>query len=374
MSKPDSALIVRENVALAPFTTLGVGGPARFLVQATFEEQILNALDFAQARCCPVFVLGGGSNIVVSDSGFPGLVLRIGLRGIESIGGENGEILSVAAGEEWDAFVRYCVTRNIAGIECLSGIPGTVGGTPVQNVGAYGADVSEVILSIRALDRESRGIIELSNAACKFAYRSSLFNTTLAGRYIILRVVFALRPNGRPRLRHPDLQRCFPDSTAIPELSEVRDAVLRIRESKAMVLHENDPDSRSVGSFFKNPILNPDAAAKVENEARGRGLLDASANIPRFPSPSGQVKFPAAWFIEHAGFKKGYTRGKAGLSSKHVLALVNRGGATAQDILDLMREIRTRVHAQFQIELLPEPVFVGFRDTGIDGPRNAPWA
>jgi UDP-N-acetylmuramate dehydrogenase len=371
MSKSDSVLPMLENASLAPFTTLGVGGPARFLVRATREEQIPSALDFARARCCPVFILGGGSNIVVSDSGFPGLVLRIELRGIQPLGGGKGETISVAAGEEWDIFVRYCVTRNLAGIECLSGIPGTVGGAPVQNIGAYGEDVGEVILSIRALDRNARSITELSNADCKFAYRSSLFNTTHAGRYVILRIVFALRPNGRPRLQYPDLQRCFPDNKVIPGLSEVRETVLQIRESKAMVLRKNDPDSRSVGSFFRNPILNPNAAAKVENEARARGFLDASERLPLLPAPSGQVKFSAGWFIERAGFKKGYTRGNAGLSSKHALALVNRGGATAQDILDLMREIRTRVHEQFQIELQPEPIFVGFSDIGIYGPGNA---
>ncbi len=362
MPKTYSALPIRENVPLAPFTTMGVGGCARFLIRAKHEEQILEALDFACARACPVFILGGGSNIIVSDSGFPGLIVKIELTGVQSLAGGDGEIISAAAGEEWDAFVKRCVNQKMAGIECLSGIPGTVGGTPVQNVGAYGEEVSDVILSIRVLDREAHEIRELSCADCKFADRSSIFNTTHKDCYVILQVAFALRAYDKPRIRHQDLLQRFSDSKRPPGLSEVREAVLQIREAKAMILHKGDPDSKSVGSFFRNPVINTGQAAEVEDEARKLGLLNASESIPRFPASPGKEKLPAGWLIERAGFQKGYAHGNAGISSKHALAIVNRGGAKAQEIIDLMRLIQAQVHKLFGIELQPEPTFVGFEE------------
>jgi UDP-N-acetylmuramate dehydrogenase len=360
MKKRGTALTVHENVPLAPYTTLGVGGPARFLVRARNEGQILDAMDYARARGCPVFILGRGSNVVISDMGFPGLVLKIEIPGIRSLDGEDGAKISVGAGVEWDAFVQYCVNRNLAGIECLSGIPGTVGGTPVQNVGAYGEEVSETIFRIRVLDRNSNDITELCRADCGFAYRSSVFNTIHKNRYIILSVDFILGSAEKPIIDHQDLKNYFDIDGQVPTISEVREAVLQIRKAKAMVLVDGDPDSRSVGSFFKNPVLSSNATAAVEKEARAHGLLGPSEGIPRIAAPGGKEKLPAAWFVERAGFHRGYTCGRTGISSKHALALINRGGASAQDILDLMQRIQSNIRDLFGLDLQAEPVFVGF--------------
>ncbi len=357
MSRP--TLSIRENVPLAPFTTLGIGGPARFLVSVKHEEQLPDALDFAHRRSCPVFILGGGSNILVSDSGFPGLVIKIELSGIQSFDGENRIV--AAAGEEWDSLVQHSVSRNLAGLECLSGIPGAVGAAPVQNVGAYGVEASEVMLSVRVLDRETRETLELSPPECRFGYRTSIFNTTAAGQYIVLKVSFGLRFDGPPRLNYRDLQQRFGDGSRLPSLREVRHAVLQIRESKGMVLNSGDPDSRSAGSFFKNPVLAPEVADEVENRARSRDLLTGDERIPRFPAPRGKHKLSAAWLIERAGFGKGFSRGNAAISGKHALALVNRGGASAQEVVDLMKSIQGRVRELFNVDLQSEPVFVGFQ-------------
>jgi UDP-N-acetylmuramate dehydrogenase len=360
MHKSDSDLSFFEHVPLAPYTTLGVGGPARFFVKAMAEDQIQNAMDFAHSHSCPVFILGGGSNIVVSDKGFPGLVVKIELPGIQALGDADNSEISVGAGVEWDAFVQHSINRNLGGIECLSGIPGTVGGAPVQNIGAYGQEVSDAILGVSAMDRTSNSILQLDRADCQFSYRSSIFNTTQKDRYIILRVNFSLRTDGKPSIHYKDLQHHFSPNSKTPTLEEAREAVLRIRDSKAMILRENDPDSKSVGSFFKNPVLSLDTAANIERDAQARGIIGDSERIPRFPAHEGNEKLPAAWLIEHAGFHKGYVLGRAGISSKHALAIVNRGGAAAQDILDLMHRIQIRVLELFGVNLDPEPVFVGF--------------
>jgi UDP-N-acetylmuramate dehydrogenase len=363
---------ILENVPLAPFTTLGIGGPARFLIKVTSEDGILDAIEFARARGCRVFVLGGGSNLVVSDSGFSGVVLKIELAGIQSPDDEGGGEVSVSAGVEWDEFVQYCVARNLAGIECLSGIPGTVGGTPIQNVGAHGEEVGEVISRVRAWDRVTDQITGLSNAQCRFAYRSSIFNTTHRDRYIVLSVDFSLRSDGLPRIHYPDLQKRFADRAQPPTLSEVRETVLQTRKAKAMVLCDGDPDTKSAGSFFKNPILKQGVVVELEEGARSRGFIGPSESIPRFASSPGNEKLPAAWLIEHSGFHKGYVHKNAGISSKHALALINRGGATAQEILELMHLIQARVQEIFGIELKPEPIFVG-DFPGIPEPFAKRW-
>lgn len=363
MNKPEAALRILENVPLAPYTTLGVGGAARFLIKAATDEHVLEGMHFARARGFPVFVLGGGSNLVVSDSGFSGLVIKVDLAGIQQSSEESGGSFSVAAGVGWDAFVHYCVSRNLAGLECLSGIPGTVGGAPIQNIGAYGEEASEVISRVRALDRDSLQIMELTNADCRFTYRSSIFNTTHRDRYIVLSVDFALRTDHSVRLSYPDLQKRFAGSAHTPTVCEVRDVVLRIRRAKAMVMSDDDPDTRSAGSFFKNPVMDHLDAARVETAARSRGLMSPTESIPRFPATPGRVKVPAAWLIEHAGFHKGYIYKKTGISGKHALALINRGGATAREIVELMRLIQARVQEAFEVGLQPEPVFVGeFRE------------
>lgn len=351
---------ILENVPLAPYTTLGIGGPARFLAQATDERHVVEALDFAGSRRLPLFILGGGSNILISDSGFQGLVLHIALRGIRHHGSGESGIFTAAAGEDWDSVVRMAVERNWAGIECLSGIPGTVGGTPVQNVGAYGEEVSEVIVGVRVLDREKRSISELGNSQCGFTYRTSIFNTTERNRYIVLSVTYALRVNGKPRIDYSDLQRHFAGQSRVPSLADVREAVRSIRASKAMLLLPGDPDCRSAGSFFKNPIVTEADYLEIQDTARRCELVSRDQAVPRYRAPGGKVKLAAAWLIERSGFSKGYGRGRAGLSTKHTLALVNRGGATAEDLLDLAREIQTGVKRTFGVDLVPEPVFVGF--------------
>lgn len=357
MKQSHFPLVVREQVPLAPYTTLGVGGAARFLADAETEAQAIEALEFAEARNLQVFILGGGSNIVVSDAGFDGIVLRIALRGIRQ---KSSGAIVAAAGEEWDPFVRRCVEQGLGGIECLSGIPGTVGGTPVQNVGAYGQEVGEVVAAVRVLDRTTKLVTELSNQECGFTYRTSIFNTSNLERYIVLSVSYALHPGGEPRVAYPDLSRYFADRRDPPSLAEVREAVLSIRDRKSMLIRAGDPDAKSAGSFFKNPLVPPLRAAKAEEAARRGGTLNKDEVMPQYPMPDRMVKLSAAWLIEHAGFTKGYSRGSVGLSSKHTLALINRGGATARELLDLMRDIQSAVRASFGVELTPEPVFIGF--------------
>jgi len=344
-------MILQENIPLGSMTTLGVGGPARYFAEAADEDDVVMALAFAKTRDLPVFVLGGGSNLLVSDQGFAGLVLKIAVKGAKLEPAGDNILLSVAAGEEWDRIVATCVETNLGGVECLSGIPGSVGGTPVQNVGAYGQEVADTLVSVRALDRSTESIVELSHAECGFGYRTSIFNTTQRDRYIVLQVTYSLRKNGVPLLKYPDLQRSLKQSTRPPTLAEVRAAVREIRASKGMLLVDGDPDCRSAGSFFKNPVISEAEYARLSSAGTG--------DIPRYPAMDGKVKISAAWLIEHAGFKKGFSRGPASVSHKHTLALVNTGGASAADIVGLAREIRRGVFDRFGIQLVPEPVFVG---------------
>jgi len=347
-------MIVREHLPLAPLTTLGVGGPARFFVQAHAEADVREAVRFARDRGVPLFVLGGGSNLVVADAGFNGVVLKIALLGTERVDEGSDAIFTVAAGEDWDAFVARTVENNCAGIECLSGIPGSVGGTPVQNVGAYGQEVSETIRTLEVFDRQEMEKKVFSNEDCGFAYRASMFNTAERDRYVILRVTYVLRRGEKPAIHYADLEKVFADLAA-PSLSQVRDAVRKIRRSKAMLIVLGDDDSRSAGSFFKNPVVPLRQFEELDSMLRSRGL-----GLPNFPSQNGFRKLSAAWLVEHAGFAKGYGRGAAGISRRHALAIVNRGGATAAEIIGLKDEIQARVRDEFGITLLPEPVFLGF--------------
>jgi UDP-N-acetylmuramate dehydrogenase len=327
-------------VLLSDYTTLGLGGPAEGFVEATSEEELVAAVRGADA---PVLVLAGGSNLVVADDGFPGTVVRVATRGIE----REGDVLHVAAGEAWDDVVAHTVAEGLAGIEALSGIPGSTGATPIQNVGAYGQEVSDTIVSVRALDRRSGEVVDLAPQDCGFAYRSSAFKRD-PERFVVLRVSFALRDDGgraRP-VRYGELARAVGED---PSVREVRDAVLALRRGKGMVLDPEDADTRSAGSFFTNPILDAGAAARLPDDA------------PRFPQDDGaHVKTSAAWLIDHAGFAKGYgnPRGIA-ISSKHVLALTNRGEGTAAELVALAREIVAGVEGAFGITLRPEPVFAG---------------
>lgn len=335
-----------EFVSLAPYTTFQIGGPARWFAQATTEKEIAEGVEFAHKRELPFFVLGGGSNLLVRDSGFPGLVIHVGMRGIR----QDGDCFEVAAGEPWDAFVSYAVERDYAGIECLAGIPGTVGATPVQNVGAYGQEVAETIVRVRAWDTKTDQFVELDAADCGFSYRRSVFNSTERGRYIVTAVTYRLRPSGEPNLRYADLRHRF-SAGGPPCLKEVSEAVREIRHGKGMLIVEDEPDCRSAGSFFKNPVVNSATYARIAAES--------TSAVPSYPAGEGLVKLPAAWLVEHAGFPKGYTMGRAGISSKHTLALINRGGATADDVLALAERIQTSVREKFGIELAMEPVVLG---------------
>lgn len=341
---------MQENVALAPLTTFKIGGNARFFVRAETERQVVAAFDFASQNDFELFVLGGGSNVLVSDRGFDGIVVQMALKGVEI----KENLVTARAGEDWDELVRLCVENDLQGVECLSGIPGWTGGTPVQNVGAYGQEVSETITRVRVFDRQSREILELSNADCQFSYRASIFNTTAKHRFIVLAVTFALTKNGAPKIVYKDLRSYFGDRQ--PNLIETREAVLAIRRAKSMVVDESDPNSKSAGSFFKNPIVPRDTFSKIVEVAAEFG----DENVPSFPVDEKTVKIPAAWLIENAGFGKGYTKDGAGISTRHTLALVNRDDATAREIIALKDEIQAKVKSKFGVGLAPEPIFVGF--------------
>jgi UDP-N-acetylmuramate dehydrogenase len=342
-------LKIQNNVPLAPFTTLGVGGAARYFVRAESEDVVRAAIEYADSNEFPLFVLGGGSNVLIADQGFDGLVLQIAIGGINEISHDGSKvILDVGAGEDWDQFVAFCVDRGMAGVECLSGIPGFVGGTPVQNVGAYGQEVSEIISEVRCFDRAKGISVTLSNADCDFSYRKSTFNSISLDRYVVLSVRFSLDASGSPRIAYRDLIEYFRGRT--PTLADVRAAVIAIRKAKSMVIDANDPNSRSAGSFFKNPLVSRDRFAEIER---------IYPQIPHFDAGE-EVKIPAAWLIENAGFKKGFELGPAGISTNHTLALINRGDASANDILVLKDMIRDAVAEKFDIILVPEPVFIGF--------------
>jgi len=347
---------IQENVALAPFTTFGIGGPARWFVEAASEAEAVDAVGWARERSLPLFVLGGGSNLLISDAGYAGLVLRVGLKGAEFDEDHGERVYRVAAGEDWDGFVERTVQGGCSGIECLAGIPGTVGGTPVQNVGAYGQEVSETIERVRVLDLQTLMFREMAAVECGFAYRRSVFNSTERGRFLVVRVDYRLRRGGPASIRYADLKKIFPDG-AEPRLAEVAAAVRRIRQSKGMLLVDGDADCRSAGSFFKNPIVSESFFADLARRLEaGRFGLEP----PHYPGGAGLVKLPAAWLIEKAGFAKGFALGRAGISSRHTLALVNLGGATAAELLALKDQIVAGVQAKFGVELQMEPVLVGF--------------
>lgn len=342
-----------EHVPLAPLTTFKVGGPARYFVETKSPSEVNEAVAFARLQELPLFVLGGGSNVVISDAGWPGLVLRIGIKGIDQRSEDGKQLFEVGAGEEWDKFVAVAVSNHCAGVECLSGIPGSVGGTPVQNVGAYGQEVSETVESVLALDLKDGQLHELCNDACGFNYRTSIFNTSQRGRYIIVRVTYALEPDGEPHIQYADLKKHFSGWGMTPKLSDVREAVRRIRASKGMLITPGDEDCCSAGSFFKNPVLTQEQYAELNKRAAAKGF-----EVPSYPALEAQRKVSAAWLVEHSGFSKGFNAGRVGISRKHALAIVNRGEATAADVLELKDHIQERVEEIWGIRLEPEPVFV----------------
>ena len=337
---------LQEQVALAPYTTFGIGGPARWFVRATSEADVAEAAAWAETRDLPLFVLGGGSNLLVPDEGFAGLVLHVDLRGQIREGGH----FDVGAGEPWDNVVDAAIAADCAGIECLAGIPGSTGGTPVQNVGAYGQEVSQTIESVRAFDRRLKTFVELANAQCRFRYRESLFNRDEPGRYIVVGVRFLLQQGGEPQLRYAELKNAFPNER-VPNLGDVAAVVRRLRRGKGMLIVEGDADCRSAGSFFKNPVV---SQAEAEHVASNASV--ALGNMPHWLAGADQVKLPAAWLLERAGYVKGFGTGPVGISTKHTLALTNRGGASFADVTALQDEIVAGVEAKFGVRLEREPV------------------
>ena len=346
----------RARVPLAGYTTLGVGGAARWFLEASDEAALETALRWARARSVPLRVLGGGSNLVVADRGVEALVVRIALRGVTSRPANGAVEVTAAAGEPWDDFVRLTVERGWAGLECLSGIPGLVGATPMQNVGAYGQEVSDTITRVRALDTRGGQVIEVPAAECGFAYRDSAFKRREPGRFVVLAVTYRLTPGGAPTLRYTDVERHLASrGVRAPSLADVRESVLAIRRTKSMVIDAADPNRRSCGSFFTNPIIAREALADVERRV-------ADATMPRWPQPDGRIKLSAAWLIERAGFRRGQREGPVGLSTRHALAIVAHDGARAADVVAFARRVQTIVADRFAVRLTPEPVF-----WGVDG-------
>ncbi|MGB6802248.1 MAG: UDP-N-acetylmuramate dehydrogenase [Candidatus Sulfotelmatobacter sp.] len=351
-------MLLLENIPLAPLTTIEVGGPAKYFVEAGTIGEVQEAVAFAGFRNLPLFVLGGGSNLLVADSGWPGLVLKVSIQDIDQRSGhdEDGRTLfDAGAGESWDKFVSHAVMARCAGVECLSGIPGSVGGTPVQNVGAYGQEVAETIAAVQVLDLKDNQVRELCPEACEFSYRASIFNTTERGRFIVLRVTYALTPGGSPRITYADLKHHFEGRETQPNLAETREAVRHIRARKGMLITPGDADSQSAGSFFKNPVLSAEQHEDLKQRAAARGFT-----VPNYPALETRKKISAAWLVERSGFAKGFGSGRVGISSKHALAIVNRGGATAVDVLALKDQIQQRVEEIWGVRLEPEPVMVGF--------------
>jgi UDP-N-acetylmuramate dehydrogenase len=337
-----------RDVPLAPLTTLGIGGAARRFVRATSLDELRTALDADPEA----LVIGGGSNLVIGDAGWDGLVIQLGIPGVEVSLRDDRAIVTAAAGVVWDNFVAQMVDAGLCGVECLSGIPGLVGATPMQNVGAYGQEVADTITRVRAMARHTGELVDFTRDQLGFSYRTSHFKGTT--RWVIVEVEFELVRSavGMP-LRYPELSR----SLGIAEgeratLRDIRERVIELRRGKGMVVDPADPESRSAGSFFMNPIVDPHTLAAFA------ARLPGDVVPPQWPAPNGMTKLSAAWLIERAGFAKGYTLGRAGISKKHALALVNRGGATASELLALAREIQAGVRERLGIELVPEPVIV----------------
>ena len=343
---------VRQRVPLAPLTTLGVGGPARYFVEATDDTTVAAVLRWAGTEGLPTTILGSGSNVVIADEGLDGVTIHIATKGTLWERSGPSVTLKAAAGEDWDELVAQTVARGLAGFECLAGIPGRVGATPIQNVGAYGQEVSDTIVSVRAFDRHENAVTHLAAEECAFAYRTSLFKRE-PDRFVVLAVDFLLQADGKPCTKYREVEQSLKGQA--PSLDAVRAAVLKLRASKSMILDPKDENRRSVGSFFTNPIVSNAVADAIAAGAP----RDQPGPMPRYPAGNGLSKVAAAWLIEQAGFRKGMRDGPVGLSSRHALALVNHGGASASDVLRFAREIRDVVQQRFGVALVPEPRLLG---------------
>jgi len=348
----------RLAMRLADFTTIRLGGPARGFLSASTDDELIEAVRAADASGEPVLILGGGSNLVVADEGFDGTVVQVATRGISR--GDRPGMITVAAGEDWDAVVARTVAEGLAGLECLSGIPGLAGATPIQNVGAYGQEVSQTITAVRVYDRQTREVRDIAAAQCGFGYRTSVFKRDGRRRFVVLSVTFRLAAQALSApVRYAELATALGVSAGDQvKAAEARSAVIELRQRKGMVIDPADPDTRSVGSFFVNPVLDGSALAAVEAAARARCGPDTK--VPAFAAGDGLVTGPAAWLIEQAGFGRGYSLGDgARISSKHTLALVNPGSASTAGLMALARRIRDGVREAFGVSLTPEPVLLG---------------
>lgn len=354
-----SILQIRRDVSLAPLTTLELGGTASSFAEIDRVAMAKEAIRWAGRHDQPLAVLGGGSNVVIADEGFAGMAIRVVMRGIEIEGSGDRVRVTAAAGEPWDELVETTVAENLAGLECLSGIPGWVGATPIQNVGAYGQDVAAVIEEVRVLDLTSLEERTLGPEKCGFGYRTSTFRE-FPGRFLVLSATYALKRGGQPKVEYRELRRALGIGRSAPSLADVRQTVLDLRRGKSMVIEEDDPNRRSVGSFFVNPVVDGATLGLLDERVRASGALTAIESIPTFPAGDGRSKVPAAWLIEKAGFEKGLRRGSFGISSAHALALIHHGGGTTAELVALARDIREGVRRRFDIELQPEPVFLGF--------------
>ncbi|MEM7082965.1 MAG: UDP-N-acetylmuramate dehydrogenase [Pseudomonadota bacterium] len=353
MGKPD---IIQENVPLGPLTTLKVGGPARYFAACKDEAALVAVLRWAARQALSVFVLGGGSNVLIDDAGFDGIVIQCAMSSVRFQTHDGHTVVNADAGVNWDSLVERCVNAKLAGIECLSGIPGMVGAAPVQNIGAYGQEVVDTIVSVTGIDASTYERHCLSAAECRFNYRTSVFKTDWR-TFIVTGVAFKLTHADAGSVTYPDLkqQLNIAASSSAPTLAETRRAVLTIRAKKSMVLSDDDPNRRSVGSFFVNPVISQDDFEQLSLTVRKLGI---DRDIPSFPMDEHTVKVPAAWLIEQAGFERGHTEGSVGISTKHSLAIINQGDANAKDILRFAAQIKMTVLAKFGIDLVPEPVLL----------------
>lgn len=340
------------HVPLAPLTTFELGGPARFFAECSADTDLIAALDFAETHDLPLFILGGGSNVLVGDAGFPGLVLR--LHPTENIVEDHGRF-TIAAGSIWDRVVARLVENGWTGIECLSGIPGTMGAAPVQNIGAYGQEIADTLQDVRVFDRRTHSFRKLSRDECRLSYRHSLFKIE-PHRYIILDVTLDLRQMAPRTPRNEELARTLPPHA---NSKQIREAVLAIRTKKGMVYDQSNPCHRSAGSFFTNPIVTSVKANEMAESACAQGQITDPSEMPQYPVSAGQLKIPAAWLIEKAGIPKGFRQGAVGISPYHALALVHYGGGTTAQLLQLASHVQDLVFDRFQVKLIPEPVFIG---------------
>ncbi len=369
---PVATLAVTRDAPLAPLTTFDLGGRARALVEVGSDATLVEALRYAKDQRAPVFVLGGGSNVVIADAGFAGLVVRMASRGVAlEDAGEDAAgprvLVRAAAGEPWDGLVARTVAEGLGGLECLSGIPGLVGATPIQNVGAYGQEVADAIAEVEVIDRDTLARATLTPDECRFGYRHSLFKEPAGAGWIVTAVTFALRRAAPGPVRYGELAKALAARGGVTTVREIREEVLTLRRAKSMVWDPEDPNRRSAGSFFTNPVVPRALADRLVDDAVATGLVRFREEVPVFSAPAHHgvpsAKLSAGWLIERAGFERGLRRGAVGLSTKHALCLVHHGGGRAAELVAFARQVADGVEARFGVRLVPEPVFVGFDAT-----------